>query len=319
MTALLIGIATLGKFGGASVAARLTGLPWREASAIGILMNTRGLMELIVLNLGMDLGVISPTVFTMLVIMALVTTFVTAPVLRWVYPDHELVRERAGFETPPSLAHAPPFTVLLCVADARVGSAMARIAAALAGARATPARFFALHLWAPSDSLNRDIRREQADDSPLADLLVRASELGLGVRPLSFLSATPATDICRTAEAKQADLILLGSHKPLLLADRFGGTVAEVMAQASQTVAVLVDRGLTQVTRVLLAFVGGAEDQAALQVARRLAMAPGVSLTILHVTEPEAHEGRGRAQLDEAFPEPELAARLVRFRTVSHA
>lgn len=90
----LILLATLGKLGGSAVAARLTGLRWREAGAIGILMNTRGLMELIVLNLGMDLGVISPTVFTMLVIMALVTTFATTPVLRWVYPDHELARDR---------------------------------------------------------------------------------------------------------------------------------------------------------------------------------------------------------------------------------
>jgi Kef-type K+ transport system membrane component KefB len=82
-----IAAATLGKFGGSALAARATGLRWREASAIGVLMNTRGLMELIVLNVGMDLGVITPTVFTMLVIMALVTTIGTTPILRWVYPD----------------------------------------------------------------------------------------------------------------------------------------------------------------------------------------------------------------------------------------
>jgi len=89
----IIALATLGKFGGSAVAARLTGLRWREASAIGVLMNTRGLMELIVLNIGMDLGVITPTMFTMLVLMALVTTFATTPVLHWVYPDRELLRE----------------------------------------------------------------------------------------------------------------------------------------------------------------------------------------------------------------------------------
>jgi Kef-type K+ transport system membrane component KefB len=92
----IIALATLGKFGGSSLAARVTGLRWREASAIGVLMNTRGLMELIVLNVGMDLGVISPTMFTMLVLMALVTTFATTPVLHWVYPDRELLRETDG-------------------------------------------------------------------------------------------------------------------------------------------------------------------------------------------------------------------------------
>lgn len=93
VVAALIGLATLGKFGGSALAARLTGLRWREASAIGVLMNTRGLMELIVLNVGMDLGVISPTLFAMLVLMALVTTIATTPILRWVYPDRELLRE----------------------------------------------------------------------------------------------------------------------------------------------------------------------------------------------------------------------------------
>lgn len=91
-------VATVGKFGGSVVAARITGMRWREASAIGVLMNTRGLMELIVLNVGMDLGVITPTVFTMLVIMALVTTIATTPVLRWVYPDSERARDLAGNE-----------------------------------------------------------------------------------------------------------------------------------------------------------------------------------------------------------------------------
>ena len=76
---LIIVVATMGKFGGSFAAAKLSGLGWRESSAIGILMNTRGLMELIVLNVGLDMGVLSPTLFAMLVIMALATTFSTTP------------------------------------------------------------------------------------------------------------------------------------------------------------------------------------------------------------------------------------------------
>jgi Kef-type K+ transport system membrane component KefB len=79
---LIIAVATAGKFGGTLAAARWTGLPWRSAAALGILMNTRGLMELIVLNVGLDLGVISPTLFAMLVLMALVATLTTAPLLQ---------------------------------------------------------------------------------------------------------------------------------------------------------------------------------------------------------------------------------------------
>ncbi len=82
---LIILVAIAGKFGGSTIAARVTGLSWREASTIGILMNTRGLMELIVLNIGLEIGVLSPTTFTMMVIMALTTTFMTTPMLQWIY------------------------------------------------------------------------------------------------------------------------------------------------------------------------------------------------------------------------------------------
>jgi Kef-type K+ transport system membrane component KefB len=78
---VIILVATLGKFGGTLVAGRATGLGWRTSSALGILMNTRGLMELIVLNIGLELGVISPKLFAMMVIMALVTTIATTPIL----------------------------------------------------------------------------------------------------------------------------------------------------------------------------------------------------------------------------------------------
>lgn len=78
---VIIAAACVGKFGGSALAARLTGNSWRESAALGILMNTRGLMELIVLNIGLDLKVISPTLFAMLVLMAVVTTFATTPIL----------------------------------------------------------------------------------------------------------------------------------------------------------------------------------------------------------------------------------------------
>jgi Kef-type K+ transport system membrane component KefB len=79
--ALIVIVATAGKFGGTAIAAKASGLGWRDSGALGILMNTRGLVELIVLNIGLDLGVITPRLFTMLVIMALVTTLMTSPIL----------------------------------------------------------------------------------------------------------------------------------------------------------------------------------------------------------------------------------------------
>ncbi len=86
LCAVIVAIAIVGKYFGAYFAARVGGINNREASALGWLMNTRGLTELIVLNIGLSLNVISPLLFTMLVIMALVTTFMTSPLLEWVYP-----------------------------------------------------------------------------------------------------------------------------------------------------------------------------------------------------------------------------------------
>lgn len=86
--AIIIALAVIGKWGGSMVSARLNGMPWREAAAVGILMNTRGLVELVILNIGLDLGILSPALFSMMVLMALITTLMTTPLLTWVYPEH---------------------------------------------------------------------------------------------------------------------------------------------------------------------------------------------------------------------------------------
>ncbi len=91
----LIAVATLGKFGGAYGAGRLAGLNRRDSSIVGVLMNTRGLVGLIVLNAGLDYGVLSPKLFTMLVLMAVVTTFATGPLLR-LLRDPESEKESAN-------------------------------------------------------------------------------------------------------------------------------------------------------------------------------------------------------------------------------
>ncbi len=90
ITLALIAIAIVGKLGGAAIAARVMRRPWRESAVIGTLMNTRGLTELIVLNLALDVGAISQALFAALVIMALVTTFMTGPLLRLLDPRQRL-------------------------------------------------------------------------------------------------------------------------------------------------------------------------------------------------------------------------------------
>jgi len=85
--AVIIALAIIGKLCGSLVAARINGMSWREATAVGVLMNTRGLVELVILNIGLDLGILSQTLFSIMVLMALVTTFMTSPLLSWIYPE----------------------------------------------------------------------------------------------------------------------------------------------------------------------------------------------------------------------------------------
>ena len=101
--ALIFLVAVAGKFGGSMIAARIMGTPWRESAAIGILMNTRGLIELVILNIGLDIGVLTPSLFSMMVVMAVGTTLMTTPLLSWVYPDAKTQRSTAHVAVPEPL------------------------------------------------------------------------------------------------------------------------------------------------------------------------------------------------------------------------
>jgi len=85
--AAIIVLAVAGKLGGSMISAKLNGMRWREAAAVGVLMNTRGLVELVILNIGLDLGILSPALFSIMVLMALVTTLMTTPLLNWIHPE----------------------------------------------------------------------------------------------------------------------------------------------------------------------------------------------------------------------------------------
>jgi len=321
MCLLIIVVACVGKFGGSAVAGRLTGLRWREAGAVGILMNTRGLMELIVLNIGLDLKVISPTLFTMLVIMALVTTFMTTPLLELVYPVAELAKERErGLNTTGRRAE---FTALMCVAYERSGPTMMTLMSALVSPHTGSHRLYALRLIRPTERASFYLaeNQEQGGLHALQPLLDRADELRLGVKPIAFVSPRPARDICDVAAAKGANLVVLGWHKPVLARTVLGGTVAEVLENATSDVAIFIDRGLSTVRKVLVPFQGTPDDKAALALARRMTVA-NVEVTILHVIKPGRTDDErlgAQHEIEHTFTEDGPWKRTaVRMKLVSH-
>ncbi|MFV8754864.1 cation:proton antiporter [Nannocystaceae bacterium ST9] len=256
--ALIIVVACVGKFGAGALAARLGGLTWRESTALGILMNARGLIVLIMLNIGLDLGLIDPTSFTMLVIMALFTTFVATPVLDAVHPIGQHVADLlAGSRSSPASPEpsdepspAPAFTLLLC-ADERPGRGLLALATTLADIHPNT-RLHALQLRRP--------------DAPEPSAAIG---LDANVKQMSFVSSEPARDICRVADVKAADLVVLERGRPQGR-ELVGPTAERVLLDCRSDVAVLFDAGLDRLARVLVLAGASERDRAALALAERL-------------------------------------------------
>jgi len=306
---VLILVASIGKFGGGTAAARFTGLSWREAGAVGVLMNTRGLMELIALNIGLELGVISPTVFSMMVIMALVTTFMTTPLLQRIYPPSVMARDLVA-DQPPAPTHRDGFRVMACVSHASAGPSLIAMARAIGG----ESEVVALHLESPADRASAHVGRDR-DATPVALTtgIEHARAHGVLVKPLSFVSTDPAEDISRVADVRDIDLILLGVHKPVLSQTLLGGVVHEVMHQAEATVAVYIERRGRDLGRILVPFQGSPHDRAALAIATRIQLHRTVEITLLHVI---GHGRPGEAHATvETFVE---AGGRVHVETVEH-
>lgn len=269
MFGVIVLVACLGKLGAGTLAARLTGLSWRESGAVGILMNTRGLMVLIVLNLGLDVGVIGPALFTMMVLMTLVTTFITTPVLDVVYPPGQHVDDLLAVAPPHEPLPAPPgFTMLVCVEDERDGPGLAMLAAALD--RAAPvARTHALWLRSPAPAGSVALGEPE-----------RPSWLAPDLKQISFVSTEPARDIRRVADVKAADLVLMSAGCPRDGAT-LGPTAERVVHESHSTVAVLHDpAGLERLEHALVIPSESERDRDLLELCRRL-LDGGAVLTFL--------------------------------------
>jgi Kef-type K+ transport system membrane component KefB len=308
-TGLIILAATAGKFGGSAFAARACGISWRDASAIGILMNTRGLMELVILNIGRDLGVITDAVFAMMVIMAIVTTALTTPILHFVHPAVESEAEAAAAR---ERAERHPFTVLIPISLPSSGGPLAAMAAALSPPIETGRRIIALHLQRLADRDPYSVRASDASAEraeSLQPLLTAAKELEIPAEPIAFVSRDIPSDIARIARLRAADLILMGFHKPVFGQAILGGTVHRVMTASDSDVAVFVDRGIEQeIKTILVPYLGGKHDILALELAGRLARNTRASLTVLHVVPPQRSESdavlHARTAVDRTFADP---------------
>ncbi len=287
---VLFVVAVVGKWVGAMLAARYGGFSWRDSAALGALMNTRGLTELIVLNIGLDLGLISTGLFTMLVLMAIVTTFMAGPALRWIDPRGELSEPpEEAFRRSVGEAEAalPERSILVAPQDDRNIEAVLAIAEPLA--RSQPPRELVLvrllspvALSAGLVSEDRQLRETTAELEQQRELLL---ERGVQARTAAFTSNNSGADLVRLASEPTFDLLLLNGRRPLFGEGIPGGEVGYVLEHAPCDVAVLVDReGVPTIDAehpVVVPFGGGEHDWAAVELGAWIASSQGAKLKLL--------------------------------------
>lgn len=213
----ILAVAVAGKYVGAYVGARASGVPHWQASALGVLMNTRGLTELVILNVGRELGLLDDRLFTLLVIMAVVTTVMTGPLLGVTYPRRRVLRDIAEAERA-ALGDAFRRNVLVVPppgADLEVAAAMVETAVHLSPADAEVVvadledqRATRLDL---GSGLGDELASIAASMERLEELVRRGRERGRDVRIVTRPSADRAADLGALAAALTPDTVLVGA------------------------------------------------------------------------------------------------------------
>ncbi|MBC7863382.1 MAG: cation:proton antiporter [Bacteroidia bacterium] len=202
---LIILVAVTGKFLGSTIAAKFTGQKWRESLIIGALMNTRGLMELVVLNIGFDLGVLTPQVFAMMVIMALVTTFMTGPCLDLI---NYLMPEKKPDSANEEINKYRKYKILFSFGDSEHGKSMVRLANSFVNKNQQNTLVSALHMI-PSNELHqyniKEVEREN-----FKPIKKEANKYDLTIQTLFKPTLDFEKEILETANEGEYDLLIVG-------------------------------------------------------------------------------------------------------------
>lgn len=242
---LIVVTAIAGKAGGTLLASRFVGLSWKDSLSLGALMNTRGLMELIVLNIGYDLGVLSPEIFAMLVIMALVTTFLTGPLLNIINkiylgtePDVKTQRKKEIFK------------LLLSFGPSKMGSTLLLIADKIRNDAFKEREITAMHLTPDSDIQPNDARIFQKES--FAPIKKSAKEMNLKINTRYKATDEVQREIIRTANKEEFDFLLLGGAKSPFTEDKLGGKIRMLIENTDCDVGVFIDNNFEKVKNVLI-------------------------------------------------------------------
>ena len=310
ITGFIILVAVVGKFFGSALAAKFVGQSWRDSLTIGALMNTRGLMELIVLNIGLDLKVLTPEVFTMMVIMALVTTFMTGPtlnIINYIFKtkDETVLEEVFNHEK---------YKILLSFGNNEKGKSLLRLANSLVKKQKDKSTVTAMHLTL-SDEVHA-YNLEQYEKDKFLPLLVESKILNQEITTLFKATVDIESNIAEVANNGEYDLLLVGLGKSIFegsllgkvlgfttriinpdrLIDKFTGKeglfenspfderTRQIIAKTKTPLGILIDKDLNQVNQVIVP-IFSSEDTFLLDYAQKLIYNNASQIMILDVNE----------------------------------
>jgi Kef-type K+ transport system membrane component KefB/nucleotide-binding universal stress UspA family protein len=289
---LLILIASLGKFSGAFLGGTLGGLNWRECLALGWGMNARGSTEVVVATIGLSMGALSPTLFTMILVMAVATTMAMPPMLRWslarvpLRPDEEARLEREAFEAEGFVPNIE--RLLVAVDDSPSGQFASRLVGLLAGARRIPTTI----LEAVSKTRSGQRRNAEAVAKATANTAAPdAADAGAAPVPVD-ITTRRQSDVVSEAVAREAgkgyDLLFIGVE-PVAEEEVFDDQVARIAGEFKGPFAIAAARGgrrrggIGRALDILVPVSGTVYSRRGAEVALALARADNGSVTALYV------------------------------------
>jgi hypothetical protein len=310
---LLISVAIVTKIGSGCFAARITGLSWRESLTLGVLMNTKGLVELIVLNIGLDNKLISPTTFSMMVVLALVTTFITSPIVHFLYPYRRIIE----FEN-----QTPGKTVLLAAIRDRVSVApMIGVFALIASGRPKKYRLKAIRTMALPDRPSAYMSMAHSDDT-LEHVRDVSNVLAIRVKtlPLTY-------DDSEAQKVKQLALAASSTHASFFFAswvfpigsdgmERIpnstiigGDTIRKIYnsPEFSGNMAVLIPRDMpSSLKSAVFIYTGSVHDREAAKLVKAMLHTAGANVLVIYAMNAATHPER--VENIEGIKDPILAS-----------
>ena len=294
-TGLIILVAIIGKFLGSALASRFVGQNWKDSLAIGALMNTRGLMELVVLNIGYDLGVLTPEIFAMMVIMALVTTFMTGPSLSLI----NRVFESKSNQSYQEISDVSKYKILLSFGNPERGKSLLRLANGLTKKMNDNAAITAMHLT--SNNKLHQFNSPEYEAESFAPIIQESVYLNQKFTTLYKETNDIEADIVEVANKGLFNLLLIGVGQSIyegsLLGRILGFTTKiinpeklinqvtgkenlfenspfdertrNIISQSDISVGVLIDKGFLHINQVFIP-INSHDDGAMIQFARKL-------------------------------------------------